>query len=112
VAYLICTDANRMCYVSMDPNRPRWQSETTPTAEEATSGIMGFGAYCAVVEVHAKEGFVVHHVEVARVPNVVGRNRKRWFTFEGADRLTLRVDATELVQPVGENTLIWERVQK
>ena len=112
VAYLIYSDAGRMCYVSMNPDRPKWKSETAPTAEEAISGITGLGAYCAAVEVHEKEGFVIHHVDVERVPNVVGRNRKRWFKFDGPDRLTLRVDSAELVAPVVESTLVWERVQK
>src|SRR5215510_4887522 len=111
VAYIVYTDTNRMCYVSMDPNRPKWKSETTPTPEEAISAIMGLGAYCATVEVNVKEGFVIHHVEIERIPNVVGRNRKRWFKFEGANRLTLRVDTSELVSPVVERTLVWERVQ-
>jgi len=29
-------------------------------------------AYCALVELHAREGFVLHHVDVERVPNNVG----------------------------------------
>jgi hypothetical protein len=110
-AYIVYTDKNRMCYVAMDPNRPKWKSENTPTPEEAISGIMGLGAYCATVEVHAKEGFVLHHVEVERVPNLVGRNRKRWFKFEGPNRLTLRIDTSEVVAPDVERTLVWERVQ-
>ena len=112
VAYIIYTDTDRMCFVGMDPNRPKWKSETTPTPEEAISGITGFGGYCATVEVHAKDGFVVHHVEIERVPNIVGRNRKRWFTFEGPNRLALRVDTPELTKPVVEDALVWERVQK
>lgn len=112
VAYLIYSDAGRMCYVSMNPDRPKWKSETAPSAEEAISGITGLGAYCAAVEVHESESFVIHHVDVERVPNVVGRNRKRWFRFDGPDRLTLRVDSGELVAPVVESTLVWERVKK
>jgi len=112
VAYLIYSDVGRMCYVSMNPNRPKWNSEWTPTAEEAISGVTGLGAYCAAVEVHEKEGFVIHHVDVERAPNVVGRNRKRWFKFDGPNRLTLRVDSPELAPGVVESTLVWERVTK
>ncbi len=111
VAYLIYTDGH-MCYVAMNPNRPRWKSETAPTPEEALSGIKGFGAYCATIEIHAKEGFVVHHVEIERVPNIVGRARKRWFTFQGTNRVSLRIDTPELTSPVVEDVLIWERVAK
>jgi hypothetical protein len=110
VAYIVYTDTSRMCYVGMDPNRPKWKSETAPTTDEALSGIMGLGAYCGTVEVHAKEGFVVHHVEIDISPNRVGRDRKRWFTFQGPNRVSLRVDAP--APPFVESTLIWERVQK
>ena len=110
--YIIYTDTGHMCYVAMNPNRPKWKSETAPTPEEALSGITGLGAYCATVEIHAKEGFVVHRVEIERSPNLVSQARKRWFTFQGPNRVVLRVDTPELISPVVEDTLIWDRVQK
>lgn len=112
VAYLIYTDNNHVCYVNMDPNRPKWSSPAAPTGPEAMSGIMGFGAYCATVEIHATEGFVLHRVEIDRSPNSVGMVRKRWFTFDGPNRLSLRVDTPELNPPLVESTLIWERVTR
>jgi hypothetical protein len=114
VAYVIYPDTRHMCYVAMDPNRPRRKSATAPTPEEALSGIgsTGFSAYCASVEIHAKEGFVVHHVEIEKSPNIVGRARKRWFTFDGTKHLSLRIDTPELTASVVEDTLIWERVVK
>jgi hypothetical protein len=112
VAYIIYTDTGHMCYVAMNPNRPKWESERTPTAEEALSGINGFGGYCARVEVHAKEGYVLHHVEIEKTPNIVGRTRKRWFTFDGPDRVSLRVERAELAPGVAESILTWERVRK
>jgi hypothetical protein len=111
VAYIIYTDTGHMCFVGMNPNRPRWKSETAPTPEEALSGITGFGAYCSAVEIHAKEGFVIHHVEIEKTPNIVGRARKRWFTFQGPNQVELRIDPPELNPPVVESTLIWERIQ-
>ena len=112
MAYIIYTDTNpiHMCYVGMDPNRPKWKSEFAPTESEAMSGIKGSSSYCSTVEVNAKEGFVIHHVEIASVPNVVGRDRKRWFTFDGPNRVTLRVDPPGLQPGLTESTLIWERV--
>lgn len=110
--YIIYTDTGHMCYVAMNPSRPKWKSETAPTPEEALFGITGLGAYCAVVEIHAKDGFVVHHVEVDKTPNLVGLAKKRWFTFQGANRVVLRVDTPELDSPVVEDTLIWDRVRK
>ena len=105
-------NASHMCFLSMNPSRPRWKSETTPTPEEALSAIRGFGAYCATIEIHAKEGFMVRHYEINQTPNAVGRATKRWYTFQGTNRMSLRVDASELSRPVVESTFVWERVVK
>jgi len=53
---------------------------------------------------------VSHHIEIAKNPNTVGRDNKRWFTFDGPNRVALRVDNP--APPVVESTLIWERVVK
>lgn len=111
-AYIIYTDTGHMCSVGMAPDRPRWQTESAPTPSEALAAMGGAGlyAYCARVEVHAAEGFVLHYVEIDKSPNNVGRTRKRWFTFEGPNRVALRIDTPELTAPIVESTLIWERV--
>jgi hypothetical protein len=106
------TDASHMCFISMNPNRSQWKSETDPTPEEALSALKGFGAYCGTVEIHAKEGFIVRRYEIDQNPNAVGRTTKRWYTFQGNNRMSLRVDTLELTLPVVDNTLIWERVVK
>ena len=103
---------SHMCFLSMNPNRPQWKSETMPTPEESLSAIKGLGAYCATIEVHAKEGFMIRHYEINQTPNAVGRATKRWYTFQGPDRMSLRVDAAELNRPVVESTFVWERVVK
>ena len=105
-------NASHMCFLSMNPGRPSWKSETAPTPEEGLSAIKGFGAYCGTVEIHAKEGFMVRHYEINQTPNAVGRATKRWYTFQGTDRMSLRVDASELNPPVVESTFVWERVVK
>ncbi len=112
VGYIIYTDSGHMCYVAMNPSRAKWKSETAPTAEEAISGITGLGAYCATVEVYSKEGFVVHQAEIDKIPNLVDRAKKRWFTFQGPNRVVLRVDTPELILPVVEDTLTWDRVRQ
>jgi hypothetical protein len=106
------SDASHMCFVSMNPNRPRWKAEATPTPEEALSAIKGFGAYCGTVEIHAKEGFIIRNYEINQTPNAVGKVTKRWYTFQGPNRMSLRIDAAELNSPMVENTLIWERIVK
>jgi len=105
-------DASHMCFISMDPKRPLWKSEAAPAPEEALSALRGFGAYCATIEIHSKEGFLARKYEINQDPNAVGKATKRWYTFQGKNRLTLRVDAPELNPPVVDNTLIWERVGK
>jgi len=105
------TSAIRMCFLGMNPKRPQWKSESTPTAEEGLSAIRGFGAYCATIEIHANEGFMVRHYEINQTPNAVGRATKRWYTVQGTDRMALRVDPSELNPPVVENTFVWERVK-
>jgi hypothetical protein len=64
------------------------------------------------VEIHAKEGYVIHHAEVDISPERVGKDKKRWFKFDGPNRVSLRIDPPELAAPVVESTLIWERVVK
>jgi Lipocalin-like domain len=114
VGYIIYTDTNRMCAALMDPARPKWSTASpyanTTSESEALSAITGFDGYCSTIEVHAKEGFVVHNVEVAIRPNLVSKPRKRWFKFDGPNRVTLRVDPAELSPPVTEFSLTWERV--
>ena len=107
-------DANlsHMCFLSMNPSRPQWKSETMPTPEEGLSAIRGLGAYCATIEIHAKEGFMIRHYQINQIPNAVGRVTKRWYSFEGNDRMSLRVDPSELNPPVVETTFVWDRVGK
>jgi len=109
--YIIYSDIGHMCAVVMDPNRALWQS-LTPTAEEALAGLNGraFYAYCATAEMHAIEGYVLHKSVIDKVPNSVGAVRKRWFRFDGPDRVTLLIDSEELPESTVESALIWERI--
>src|SRR3984957_21296461 len=92
-------DASHMCFVSMNPNRPLWKSESAPTAEEGLSAVRGFGAYCGTDEIHVKEGFIVRKYEINQTPNAVGKVTKRWYTFLGTNRMSLRIDTPELSLP-------------
>ena len=113
MAYAFFDDrATHMCFVSMNPSRPAWKSESKPTPEESISALRGFGAYCGTVEIHSKEGFIIRRYEINQTPNAVGKTTKRWYTFEGPNRMSLRIDAAELNPPLIDSTLIWERVGK
>ena len=104
--------AGHMCFLSMNPNRPPWKSESAPTPDEGLSTIRGFGAYCATIEIHAKEGFMLRHYDINQTPNAVGKATKRWYSFQGTDQMSLRVDASELNRPIVESAFVWERVVK
>jgi len=110
-AYIVYSDTGITCYIAMDPTRAAWKSETTPTPEEAVASITGLGSYCGTFRVNAKEGSVIHHMEIERIPNLVGRDRKRWFTFQDGDHLILKVDPSEFKAPIVERRLLWERVR-
>ena len=106
--YMIYGDANRMCAQFTNPSRPPWRSTTQPTAEELRSMIDFMGAYCARYEVNVAEGYVLHHVEIDRVPNFSNQIRRRNFRFDGPDRLVL----TAVPPPEGMAalTITWRRV--
>jgi hypothetical protein len=109
VGYLMYSDAKRMCAVLMNPARPKWVDPSNPTEQELRSAMNGLGAYCGTYDVDAGEGSVVHHVELDKVPNTAGTDRKRFFTFAG-NRLVLRL-APPLPGGVLESSLTWERVK-
>lgn len=106
------SNATHMCFITMNPNRPAWKSGNTPTPEEAVTALRGFGAYCATLEIHEKEGFMLRRYDLNQTPNAVGRTTKRWYTFKDPDHMSLRVDSSELGASVVESTFVWERVTK
>ncbi|MGH1341519.1 MAG: lipocalin-like domain-containing protein [Nannocystales bacterium] len=75
-----------------------------PSSEKAAA----FDSYLAYVGRYTVEpGAVVHHVELASVPNIVGANQRRDATLE-ADHLTLRY-AVDGDRGSRHNTLRWRR---
>lgn len=111
VAFLMYSGSGRMCFMSMDPTRPEWASLGDPTPEEARSAMMGLGAYCGRVEINAGEGYVLHHVDLAGIPNIVGVVRRRTFEFRGPDELILSPDPAELTPPQVGMRLTWQRIR-
>ena len=112
VGYLIYTDVNRMCAMLMDSRRPKWTPGAPATVADAVARNAGYTSYCAAVQINAKEGFILHHVDMERNPNNIGTTRKRWFSFQGPDVLRLSIDAAELQVNVKESVLVWSRVVK
>lgn len=108
--YMIYSDANRMCAQFTNPARPQWSSTTKPTYEELRSTIDLMGAYCARYEVNVAESYVLHHVEIDRIPNVSSQVRRRNFRFEGPDRLVL--SAVPPPEGLAALTITWQRVKE
>jgi len=108
--YMIYGDANRMCAQFTNPSRPLWKSTTEPTHEELRSMVDFMGAYCARYEVNAAEGYVLHYVEIDRVPNSSAEVRKRTYRFDGPDRLVLA--AVPPPPGVTSVTITWQRVRE
>jgi hypothetical protein len=107
--YMIYGDANRMCAQFTNPARPPWRSPTEPTLEELKSVVDFMGAYCARYEVNVAEGYVVHYVEIDRVPNFSTQTRQRNFRLEGTDRLIL--NAVPPPPGMAALTITWQRVR-
>ena len=110
VGYLIYTESRRVCVVVVNPERSRWASPQAPTEAELRNAFDGLVAYGGTFEVNEAERYVVHHIEVDRVPGLTGTDRKRFCSFSG-DRLILRA-APPLPKDVKEWTIVWERVGK
>jgi hypothetical protein len=107
---LIYSDSGQMCAVIMNPDRAKWSGR--PDDVQVRAAWDGVVAYCGSYDVHGAEGFVLHHVDLEKTPSIVGTTRKRWFTFDAAGRLTLRVDPAENGPNVVESRLVWERVSR
>jgi Lipocalin-like domain len=106
--YIMYSDTGRMCAVLANPDRPKWKAEAAPADAEVRAAFDGLLAYCGTYDVNDAEGYVVHHIELDRVPNLSGTDRKRYFTLDGP-RLVLR-PAPPLPAGVVAWTVEWERV--
>jgi hypothetical protein len=111
LGYMIYADTNHMCAIFMNPDRPKWEFIAEPKEAELRSAMDGMGAYCGTYEVHVDEGYVLHHVELDRIPNNMGITRKRFFKLNG-NRLVLTPEVVGPPTDVVETTITWERVEK
>jgi Lipocalin-like domain len=108
VGYLIYSETGHMCVVTMDPSRPQWKNEAAPTESELRSAMSGLMAYAGTYEVNATEQYVIHHVELDKIPNRIGARRKRFFAFSGT-HLVLRPEPP-MPEGVVDYWLTWERI--
>jgi hypothetical protein len=109
IGYVTYSDSGVMCSFLSNPDRPRWKDPSAPTEAELRSAVEGMVAYCGTYEVNEPEGYVLHHIEMDKVPNVADTDRKRYFTISG-NRLVLR--PSPLPDGMKDWTVEWERVPK
>ena len=109
IGYITYSDTGVVCAFLSNPDRPRWKVPSTPTEAELRSAVEGMVAYCGTYEVNEAEGYVLHHVQMDKVPNVAGSDRKRYFTISG-NRLVLR--PSPLPDGIKDWTIEWERLPK
>jgi hypothetical protein len=112
VGYISYDQTGHMSVQIMNPDLPRWKDEDHPTAAEAISTVEhGYSAYAGTYEIQQQEGYVVHHAELALIPNYVAQTWKRKFKIDGQLlRLTpppFKSESGELV----DETLVWERAR-
>ena len=78
------------------------------TPEETREAFVGFLAYFGTYTVDEAAGAVVHHVEGASFPNLMGTDQRRTFVLEGK-RLTLSTPPILANQRTSTYVLTWER---
>ena len=109
VGRLVYTESGHVCVNFMRADRPAWADEDAPTDVDRARSVAGYGAYAGRYTVHEQEGFVLHHVEVALIPNRVGRDLKRFFSFSG-DLLTLKPAVALHDGMEVQRSLLWRRL--
>jgi hypothetical protein len=107
---LVYTASGHMSVNFMRRGRRSWGGEDAPSAAERAEAARGYGAYAGRYTVRETEGLVLHHVEVALIPNRVGRDLKRFYGFEGPDRLVLRPPVFVRDGTRVQRSLVWERL--
>lgn len=106
LGYLIYHPEGYMSATVMSAERPRLPRKARPfelTPDEAAGVLQTMGsAYCGTYELR-DESTVIHHVEAALIPNMIGEDEVRPFELKG-DRLYVYT-----LRPPTKTCAIWER---
>ena len=105
--YLIYDALGHMAGQLMNPGRQPISFRKSP-AEEVRAAALAFIAYSGRYTVNEKEGAVIHHVEIALNPSLVGVDNVRYYEFSG-DLLTLSVPPYEEDGITHHRKLVWRR---
>ena len=95
----------------MSVNRPSFaeNDQLKGTSKEIKSAFEGFIAYFGTVDLDEEKAMVVHHVEGSLFPNLVGKDQKRFFRFNG-DQLELTAPARPWGGEAMSGVLVWDRI--
>jgi hypothetical protein len=103
--------SGRMAVQIMNPDRPRFSSADPllTSEDEVRAAFGGYAAYYGTYSVNEGEGIIVHHIEVALLPNWVGTDQIRQFEYDGK-YLTLK-GPLMLGGVEAAVSLVWERLR-
>ncbi|MBM3601110.1 MAG: lipocalin-like domain-containing protein [Alphaproteobacteria bacterium] len=79
------------------------------TPAEAQASMAGFHSYSGRYRLEANEPVVVHSVELALLPNMIGTEQRRFYRFEGERRVVLRTPPITRKGAYGVAELVWEK---
>jgi len=107
--FLVYTDSGHVFVQFMRRERSPWRGEDDPSDAERAEAARGYGAYAGRFEVDESSGAVLHHVEVALIPNRVGTMIRRTFSF-AEDSLTLSAPPFQRNGIEVGRSLTWKKV--
>ena len=101
----------RMAVQLGDPSRVPFAASNSRAASnaEVRAAFDSYLAYFGTYTVDADQGFVVHHLELASIPNWTGSDQVRYFDLQGG-RLALKTPAMLLDGAERVATLVWEKL--
>ena len=94
----------------MIPGRPAFSGgvASSATPEELAAAAAGYFGYAGRFDVDEAASSVLHYIEVALAPNLLGTVQRRHVLFEG-NRLRLRGDAAPAGGRIAVPIITWER---
>ena len=107
VGQISYTPGGQMSAVLQRTDRPVQPGSTAreATGAEAVAGWRSFIAYFGSYSIDLEAGAVVHHVQGAYLPSMLGTDQVRYFTFED-DLLMLQPPATA----AGSAKITWQKI--
>jgi len=94
-------DPDRAAFVAGDP--------LATTDAEVRAAFEGYLAYYGSYTIHADQGIVVHHLEMALIPNWMGGDLVRYFDLQGR-RLILKTPPTLFGGGERVSSLVWGKL--